>query len=452
MGCPVDAPVFPDGPRHQGEVPQAADFRSGDHQGVVCAVRRDTNRHLAAAETAHEIEYGRQTVIVVQAHILFECRHAGFAVNQRVLRFLIVNLAAVLVDHRVEYGGIQGIDIRERNAHAQAVPLEGRQHGNQFLPGVGNFQPHFLQDIRAVEEHREVLRLGKSVDSGMFSVVVPERIDNARIECADHLVEIVKLGQVFNSIAHRIVHGEPAADAQHDIRAVSGNNRRQDSVGLHQFDVDFYTGLCGECIVDNGFQHGALVTACRDPDLQYVVVAVVLVPQGVVIHEEGADAAAHFVSEAFKEILRHRARLCVLSRDHDQVHIQLAFGHVLHRGSQRGDIVLEAGKAFRDPFVHGHELFQLDGEGQRARGAVALFAGRGDDIVHNLVQALAFQVHGFKRFRINLVQVVVTEAVGIRPGQHQQFAVDLVQAEKAVFHASQDRSHFTQRHFHPDGM
>ena len=153
-----------------------------------------------------------------------------------------------------------------------------------------------------------------------------------------------------------------------------------------------------------------------------------------------------------EEILRDGGRFRVLAGNHDQVHVQLTLRHVLHSSAQGGDVVLEAGKAFRDSFVHFHKLFQLDSQGLGSGSAIAFFAGGGDDIIHDLVQALAFQVHRLNDFRINLSKFVIPEPVRICAGEDKQLAVDLVQPENTVLHPFQHRSHLSQRDFHADGV
>ena len=126
LDCMINGAILLLCPGEQSELPQAADFRSGNHQGIECGIGRNTHRHLAAAETAVEVKHNRQAVVVIQAGVQFEGRHAGFAVNQRPFGFLIVNVSAVLVDDRVQDGCISRTDVREIDAEFQAVALEGR--------------------------------------------------------------------------------------------------------------------------------------------------------------------------------------------------------------------------------------------------------------------------------------------------------------------------------------
>ena len=155
------------------------------------------------------------------------------------------------------------------------------------------------------------------------------------MECLHNLIKVCKLRQVFHRVPHRVVHGEPAAHAQHQVRPVAGHHRSQDGVCLHQLDVDLDTGLNGERVIHDALQHRALVTAGGNPDIQHVVVIrVILVAQRVVIHKEGACAAADLVQGAGQEVLAHRRHLGIFAGYHDQVHVQFAFGHVLHGGTQ----------------------------------------------------------------------------------------------------------------------
>ena len=452
MGCPVNTAVFLNGSRNQGEVPQSADFGSGNHQRIVGRIGCHTHRHFTAAEAADKIKDRWQTVVVVQTYILFEGGYPGFAVNQRSLRFFIVDFSAVLIDHGIQNGCIRNGNIRERNCNRQAVTLNGGKFSDQFLPGIRNLQVHFFHNICPVEQQREVLCLRQAVYADFRSVVVCQRVKDALVERFHYIFIIRKLRQILHRIAHRIVHGKPAADTQYDIGSVSGHNRCQDCICLNQFDVYLDTAFGGKRIVYHRLQNGALVAACGNPDVQHIIAGIVFVAQRVVIHEEGAHAAANLMGDTFKEVFVYGWNLRFFTRYHDQIHIQFAFGHVLHGGAQGSDIVLEVGKTFRNSVVVFNKLFQLDCQCEGGCGAVTLFPGCGNNIVNNLIQAFAFQIHGFNRFRINLHKIVIPESVRIRTGQDHQLPIDLVQAEDAVLNAFQHRAHLAERHFHADGM
>ena len=366
--------------------------------------------------------------------------------------FVVINPAVVLVNHGVKDRGICDGDVRERNAHRQAVALDGRQFRDQFFPGVRDLQAHFFHNVGTVEQYREVLRLRKAVDADMLAVVIGQRLEDACFEGLDHFVEIRELGQVFHRVTHGVVHREPAADAQHDIGAVAGNHRRQYRVHLYELDVHLNACFGGEGVVHHGLQHRTLVAACGDPDLQHIVRVFVLIAQRVVINEEGTGAAPDLVADALEDILMDIRHLNIFAGNHDQVHIQFALGHVLHSCTKRSNVVFEIDKGFSNAFVVVHELFQLNRQRLGCCRPIALFAGGRHDLVHDFVKPFAFQVHRFNGFRIGLGQVVIAETVRIDAGQHQQFPVDLVQAEDAVLILFEHRAHFAQRHFHPDRM
>ena len=287
----------------------------------------------------------------------------------------------------------------------------------------------------------------------MLAVVVGEGIQRALVEGLGDLFEVLELGQVFHGVTHSVVHGEPAVNAQHHVGANASHNGVQDGVGRHQLHVDLDAALVGEGIIDHGLQHGGLVAASHQPNLDHVFgVLVVNVAQGVVVNEEGGHAGANLVNDAGEEVGALHIGLGLLTGDDDLVNVQLGLGHVLHGSTQTGDVILKVGEGLGDTLVAINELLQLHGQRLRGGNAVVLLAGELHGVVHQLVQALALQLHGFHNLRINLGDIVVTEAVGRNAGQHQHLAVDLVEAVDGVLHALEDAAHLAQRHFQADGV
>ena len=187
-------------------VPQAADFRRGDGQGVERRVVEDAKRHFAGAEAAHEVEDGRQTVVIVEAGVALKRLHTRFAVDGGVGRRIVVERAAKLVEHGVIRREIRGGNVGVGDADGHVRPLNGGQHGNQIIPRFRDGQPVFFQNVAAVEENRAQLRLRQRVQTA----VEAERGVGAGVELVEDFLQIIELRQILHRVAKRVVDGVPA--------------------------------------------------------------------------------------------------------------------------------------------------------------------------------------------------------------------------------------------------
>ena len=210
-------------------VPQAADFRRGDGQGVERRVIEDAKRHFAGAEAAHEVEDGRQTVVIVEAGLALKRLHTRFAVDGGVGRRIVVERAAKLVEHGVIRREIRGGNVGVGDADGHVRPLNGGQHGNQIIPRFRDGQPVFFQNVAAVEENRAQLRLRQLNEislnsifsvpglhprlpllSGVQTAVEAERGVGAGVELVEDFLQIIELRQILHRVAKRVVDGVPA--------------------------------------------------------------------------------------------------------------------------------------------------------------------------------------------------------------------------------------------------
>jgi len=152
--------------------------------------------------------------------------------------------------------------------------------------------------------------------------------------------------------------------------------------------------------------------------------------------------------DIFNRFCRHDAG----AGDDDAVDVQFDFAHGLHRRAQGGDIVLKVDKGARDPVRVFREHLKLGCQGLRGSDLVGLLPGVCDRLIHDPVQPPALQVHRLDDLRIDLVEIVVPETVGIDAGEHQDLPVDLIEPEDAVVKLLEDAAHPAERRLKTQGV
>ena len=137
--------------------------------------------------------------------------------------------------------------------------------------------------------------------------------------------------------------------------------------------------------------------------------------------------------------------LPVHPHDADAVDIQLDLPHGLHGRAKRRDVVFEINEGGGDAVGIPDKLLQLCCQGLRGRDLIRFLTRIGHRFIDDLIQPFALKIHGLDHFRIDPVDVVVTECIGVHACEDQDPAVDLVEPVHAVVKLPEDIPHAPQR-------
>ena len=455
--------IHPLSSRNQSEIPQTADFRGGNHQRIVGGISRDADGHLPGTETAHKVVNRGNPVVIEIADIIVKCPDACLIVHRRPGSRLVVQISAVLeeqgkIQRQVRHIGHDGgrrrsrstAACRRRDADREVIPLNRREHLNQFAESLRDGKLQIFQHIFPVEHDIEGLRLR----DGVNVLVQPVLLIGALRIVGKHLLPAVKLREILNRVPQRVVDRLIRAGGKHHIRSPPRQNCVQKGRRIDDLHIYLDSGIRRETLIHQRLQDRTLIAAGENPDFDDFVLRFILVDisHRIVIDEEGSDEGTKLVLQVPEEIRLFLLRRDVRAADHQVIHVQLRIAHVQGSGAQGSDIVLEIDKFQRDLVRLLTEALHLLGNGLGSGDIAGLLAAVSHHIVHDLVQALRLQIHGLHDLRIHIFNMVITVDVRVRPGIDQNPAVNLIQAEGRILEILQNLAHAAQSCFQPDRM
>ena len=435
--------------RDQGEVPKSSDFGSGYHQGVVHAVVCNCDRHLTGTETARKVVHRRATIVVVEFHVLVECVHAGFIIYDGLGSLLIIEVTAILEQHRevqvqvtAATGRCSTCSTRHTNVHV--VTLDGREHLNEFLPGIRYVQLQLFQDVLTIEQYVEGLGLRHAVNGAVERVL---RVGTGS-EVGEHFLESVELRQVNRRTTERVVNGLVAADGKKHVRTSACHNCIQHGCSLYRLHVYLDAGLRSELFVNQCLHDGTLVTTGQHPNLEGLLSAlcilVINVADCFIIYKEGSEEGLDLVTGLLKEACLVLFHLGIHAGYADVVNVKLDLAQLQDGGTKCGNVILEVRELRRDLLRLLHKSLELRCQRLCGSDLACLLSGNGNHVIHGLVKALCLKLHCKDGVRVYLLDLIISVLVGGCAGINKDLSIDLVQAEGTILKLFQNGTYFAE--------